>query len=227
MSKKKFYAEAAYVFGILLLALGTAFSERADFGMSMVVAPAYLVFLKVSKVLEWFTFGMAEYLLQALLLILMSVVLRRFKWKFLFSFCTAVFYGFVLDFWIFLLGFVPGEGLICRVLFFIGGILLCSAGVALLFHTYIAPEAYELLVKEISEQYQKDISVVKTIYDCTSCIIAILMSFAFFGFLRFEGVNVGTVICALVNGILIGKISKLLESHFEFCDALKWRKFFE
>lgn len=45
--KKSFYTELAYGVGLITLALGTALMERADFGMSMVVAPAYLVYLKV------------------------------------------------------------------------------------------------------------------------------------------------------------------------------------
>ena len=47
--KKTFYTEMAYVIGIITLALRTAFMEKADFGMSMVVAPAYLTYLKVSQ----------------------------------------------------------------------------------------------------------------------------------------------------------------------------------
>ena len=39
--RRTFYTEAAYFIGLIMLALGTAFMERADFGMSMVVAPAY------------------------------------------------------------------------------------------------------------------------------------------------------------------------------------------
>ena len=45
--KKTFYSEYAYIFGILFLALGTALMEKADFGMSMVVAPAYILHLKI------------------------------------------------------------------------------------------------------------------------------------------------------------------------------------
>jgi uncharacterized membrane protein YczE len=48
-TKKVFSSELAYLFGILILALGTAFMEKADFGMSMVVAPAYLIHLKISQ----------------------------------------------------------------------------------------------------------------------------------------------------------------------------------
>ena len=71
--------------------------ERADFGMSMVVAPAYLLHLKLSQTLPLFSFGMAEYTLQAVIIVLLALVMRRFKLSYLFSFCTAVIYGLTLD----------------------------------------------------------------------------------------------------------------------------------
>ena len=42
-------SEAAYVLGIIVLALGTAFMERADFGMSMVVVPLEIEFIVWGK----------------------------------------------------------------------------------------------------------------------------------------------------------------------------------
>ena len=80
--KKVFYSELAYVFGMVVLALGTAMMERADFGMSMVVAPAYLVHLRISQAFPAFTFGMAEYCLQAVLLIGIAMITRRRKIKY-------------------------------------------------------------------------------------------------------------------------------------------------
>ena len=49
MKQRTFYTELAYFLGLLILALGTAFMERSDFGVSMVVAPAYLLHRKVSE----------------------------------------------------------------------------------------------------------------------------------------------------------------------------------
>ena len=224
--KKTFYTELAYLLGLVLLALGTALMERADFGMSRVVAPAYLLHLKVSRFLPWFSFGIAEYCLQAALLLAMSLLFRRFKPMYLFSFCTALLYGFVLDVWIGLVGCLPGNGLATQFVFFFTGLLLCAVGVSLLFHTYIAPEAYELLVKEITAQLHGNIAVVKTIYDCCSCCVAVGLSFSFFGLGHFEGVKAGTILCALVNGWLIGKFGARLERRFLFRDALPFRKFF-
>ena len=87
--KRIFYCELAYFVGIVVLAFGTALMEKADFGMSMVVAPAYLLHLKVSQYLPFFTFGVAEYIFQALLLVLLSLVMGKAKKSYLLSFATA------------------------------------------------------------------------------------------------------------------------------------------
>ena len=226
-TKKVFYSEAAYVFGLFALALGTAFMERADFGLSMVVAPAYLLHLKISQAFPAFSFGMAEYSLQAVLLILLSLSLRRFKPAYLFSFVTAVVYGLLLDAMMALVGLLPQAGIAMRISCYLIGMGLCALGVSLLFHTYISPEAYELFVKELAARTGKEISLVKTVYDCVSCLVGVALSFAFFGVGHFEGVKLGTILCALVNGFLIGRCSAGLQSIFDFQDALPLRSRFE
>lgn len=217
----------AYVIGIVALALGAALMERADFGMSMVVAPAYLIYLKISQYLTWFTFGMAEYCLQAVLIIIMALWLRKFKKIFLFSFITAFIYGNVLDAMIWLVGLIPTGGIAGRIGYYIGGIIIGSVGVSLIFHTYITPEAYELFVKECSAKLNANINRVKTVYDCCSCLISVILSFAFFGLWHFEGIKAGTILCALLNGFIIGRCSKIFEKFFEFKDAFSFRRFFE
>ena len=97
-NKKTFYTELSYLLGILILALGTAFMERANFGVSMVVAPAYILHLKISEYLPFFSFGMACYTFQAVLLVVLMLVVRKRKLSYLFSFFSAVIFGFTLDF---------------------------------------------------------------------------------------------------------------------------------
>lgn len=227
MKKKSFPTELAYLLGILILAVGTALMERADFGMSMVVAPAYLLHLKLSQVLPFFTFGMAEYTLQGVLLLLLVFLLRKFRLAFLFSFVTAVLYGLTLDGVMLFTALLPADAFALRLFYYLAGMLICAAAIALLFRTYIPPEAYELFVKEVSALLHMDIHRVKTVYDCVSCVISILLSFAFFGLFHFEGIKLGTVFCALVNGSLIGIYSQVLDAAFVFEDALPFRSRFE
>ncbi|MBQ8537491.1 MAG: hypothetical protein IJ461_08845 [Clostridia bacterium] len=226
MKKRVFYSELAYLLGLLILALGTALMERADFGVSMVVAPAYILHLALSPRFPFFTFGMAEYTLQAALLLLTLLLLRRAKWSYLFSFITAVIYGFMLDGAMALIALIPPIGLAGSLLFFLMGMVFCAMGVSLLFHTYISPEAYELLVKEVSQAFHWDIHRFKTLYDCLSCFISVILSFAVFGLWRLEGVKGGTLFCALVNGSLIGLCTRFMESRWTFQDRFPLRAYF-
>ena len=223
IKKKVFYTELSYVLGLIIMAFAAAFTEKADFGMSMVVAPAYILHLKVSEFLPWFTFGIAEYFFQGLLVLATIIIMRKFRLSYLLSFVTAVLYGTLLDFAMNVISGLPDDTFIIRVVWYILGTVFCALAVSLFFHTYLSPEAYELIVKEVASKFRVDINKVKTAYDCFSTVLGIVMSFAFFGFGVFEGVKLGTVICALVNGWLIGRISRLLEKKFEFKDALSLR----
>lgn len=227
MKKLKFSTELSYVVGLVLLSISAAFMTVADFGLSMVVAPAYLLHLKLSQFLPFFSFGMAEYTFQALLLVVMIIVLKKFKPYYLFSFVTAVLYGLLLDGALYLMSFFTINGVAIRIVLFVIGMVVCSFSIALLFKTYIAPEVYELFVKEISIKYGKSVSAIKTVYDAVSCVFAVVLSFCFFGLWHFEGVNIGTVVCAVANGPLIGLFSRLLDKRFEFTDAFPLRKYFE
>ena len=165
--------------------------EKADFGVSMVVAPAYLLYRWLSPAWSFVTFGMAEYCLQAVLLLAMCLLLRRFRVSYLFSFVTAVVYGFVLDAFMLLGAMLPAGSVWLRAIYYVLGMLFCAAGVSAMFHTYISPEVYELFVKEVSAHFSADINRFKTGYDCVSCLIGVAMSFLAFGLWHFEGVKWG------------------------------------
>lgn len=227
MKKRRFSAELAYVLGIVFVAWGVVLMEKADFGVSMVVAPAYLIYRWLSPTWSFVTFGMAEYCLQAVLLLVMALVLRRFRVSYLFSFVTAVVYGFVLDGFMLLGGLLPADEIWQRAIWYVLGMLFCAAGVSAMFHTYVSPEVYELFVKEISARFRLNINRFKTVYDCASCLLGVLLSFLAFGFGKFEGVKWGTVVCALVNGWVIGRFSAFYEKHWTFYDSLPLRKYFE
>lgn len=212
--RRSFPAEAAYVAGIVLLAFGTALMTVADLGLSMVVAPAYLLHLKLAEFWPAITFGRAEYIVQVLLLLGLCAALRKFRPYFLFSFFSAIFYGAILD--LFLLIPFPSLALPGRIAFFVIGALLCALGVSFVLHTYLAPEVYELVVKEVSAARNLPSSRVKTITDCSYLTIAVVMSFTFFGFGHFQGIGIGTIPYALCAGTIVGLYNRALDHCFVF-----------
>ena len=217
------------MFGIISLVFGVTFMERADFGLSMVVAPAYVLHRYISTLpgMGWFSFGVAEYTLQLFLVIVLMIVVRKFRISYFFSFVTAVIYGYLLDLVMWLIPTVVSENIALRVVFFVLGEFFCTFGVSLVLHTYIPPEAYELFVSEVSKHFHLPTGRVKWVYDIMSCLAAIAMSFIFFGFGVFVGVKWGTVLCAVINGLIISAMIKWEDKIFDFKDRLKWRRFFE
>ena len=79
MKKRVFYTELSYVLGLVIMAFAAAFTAKADFGMSMVVAPAYIIHLRVSQLLPWFSFGVAEYCFQGVLVIITAIIMKKMK----------------------------------------------------------------------------------------------------------------------------------------------------
>lgn len=227
MKKKVFYTELSYVLALIIMAFASAFTEKADFGMSMVVAPAYLLHLKLSEFLPWFSFGVAEYVFQGILVLVTVVLMRKFKLSYVLSFVTAIIYGTLLDGAMAVIAGLPDNIFLIRVVWYALGTVMCSFSVSLFFHTYLPPEVYELIVKEITTKWGYGINKVKTAYDCLSTVLGIMMSFCFFGLGVFEGVKLGTILCALINGFLISRFTKLLEHHFEFRNKRNIERYFQ
>ena len=229
MKKYRMSEEIAYLLGILFMAMGVACVSASNFGYSMIVAPAYLIYAKLGGILS---FGTVEYLFQGLLLCVMCIAVRRFRVQYLFSFLTAIVYGYVFDLMLWLVGMVPSDGLLFRVGLFVLGTAFISISVALFVRTYLAPEVYELFVREIAAVYGIVFGRVKLAYDCISCVGSIVLSVALFGagvFASFsfpalwdavvsgyvlEGIGIGTVVAALVNGPCITLCGRWLDAHF-------------
>ncbi len=225
MKKRVFYTELCYLIGVAIVATGTALTAWGDLGISMVVAPAFVLHLKMSQVFPWFTFGVAQYILQAALLIFMVCLLRNVKLTYFLSFLTAVFNGLILDGVSALLALLPEKLLWQRIIAYVLGDGLVCAGIALVFHTYFSPEAYELFVMEISKKLKIKLYTFKTVYDCASLVVATALSLLLLGGL--QGVGIGTVVCAFLNGTVINLFSKLFQRIWVFQDKLPYRKKFK
>ena len=97
MKKLNKCGELLWVLGTLFIAFGVAICDKANLGVSMVAAPAFVVAEALGKIFPFITVGVTEYLLQGVLLIILCLILRKFNWVFLLSFVVAFIYGYVLD----------------------------------------------------------------------------------------------------------------------------------
>lgn len=225
MKKQSFYTEIAYFVGLILLACGTALMEYGGFGISMVAAPGYVLHLKLSPTMPFFTFGTVGYLVEALILLAMMLLIRKANILYLGSFVAAVLYGLALDAVSLLTALLPEGVLPLQIPLYIAGMALCSSAVSLLLICYLPPAAHEMFVKEVSAAFRISLPKLKTVYDCSALVLAIVLSLLFFGTIR--GIGIGTVICAFVNGSLIRMFTVLWKKFFQFRDKLPLRRYFE
>lgn len=214
--------EFCYVPATVLLALGAALMSYADFGVSAVIAPAFLL----SQIFN-VSFGTAEYCLQGVLVLATCLIVRKFRWTYLLSFVSAVLYGWILDGWLWGLSLTGAWSIPVRLICMLIGFCISSLGVAFFFKTYLAPGAYELFVKEIARRYRLNMNKFKIVYDLTSCAVAIVLALVAFGSIFDRGIGIGTVLVALFNGLSIAFFSKLLDKTFTFFDRFPWAKHFE
>ncbi len=213
MKRIRISNECIYVLAAVILSFATSMLAAADMGMSMVVAPAYIISLKVS----FLTFGQAEYIVQGTLFIAFCILMRKVKPLYFLSFASGLIYGAVLDFWRMVIPhfnpelYAPGSlAFPLRIVYFVIGFLLNSFGVALYFKTYFYPQVYEFFVKGISHRFGISLPKFKIGFDVTCLIIAVSCSILLFH--RIVGIGVGTVIMACCNGLLIGAYGKWLDA---------------
>lgn len=220
--KIRLYSEGIYVFSLLLLSFSVAMVAAADFGVSMIVAPAYIL----SQKLQILTFGQCEYVIQGLLFIVFCLLMKKVKLVYFSSFITCIIYGAMLDAWRSIIPVfnpaITSPGSMAeplRIFFFIAGMVLTSLSIALVYRIYLYPQVYDFFVKGISQRFHKDRTRFKMIFDGTCLLVSVGMTLLLFR--GFVGIGVGTIIMTCLNGLLIGRFDKLLEAKFEFVPAAK------
>ena len=213
------FAELAWIIGVILCPLGVCLSAKSGFGVSMIVAPAYILYFKLYTIFPWFTFGIAEYCLQGMLIIVTAIIMNRFKWKYLLSFVTTICYGFMLDVWFKVLGEQLFQLLWQRVISSIVGQMITALAIAFFLRTYLPQQAYELFVKELVEHFQFNLTKFKWIYDITSLVVAIVLMYILFQRFATNIVGINTLLATLINAPLIGFFGTMLDKRFEFTSA--------
>ena len=208
--------ELVYILGAAILSLATAMLAAADFGLSVIVSPAYLVSVKTGLL----TFGQAEYVVQGILFVLFCIIMRKIKLLYFGAFLSGIIYGFILDLWrtwiphlnpdIYPTGTLPIQ---LRIVYFVVGFFINILGVTLYFKNRYYPQVYEFFVKGVSEKYHIELSKFKLTFDLAFLALSLILTLVMFH--KIVAIGVGTLIMACCNGPLIGAYSRWFDKHFE------------
>lgn len=220
--KLKKTSELFWLFGIIFLALGVAICSKANLGVSMIAAPAFVVHEAVVPFWSGLSIGTTEYIIQGLMLIILCVAVRRFNWRYLLAFVVAVIYGYTFDLFSWVLGGVSFDAVWLRYVMLIVGDIVTAFGVACFFHTYMPLQVHELFVAEIASRFNIGINKVKRAFDMSLLALSVVLALTLFGDVTtfdwseiwhtsYHSIGLGTLITTLINSPIIALMSKLID----------------
>ena len=207
--------EASWIVGNILCAIGNCLISKSAFGLSSIIAPAFIMNRKIG----FLSVGVCEYIFQGLLLALCCILIGKFKGKFIATICNILFYGACFDVVNSLLSPLVPTGILARIILAAVGTVITGFAVALMLRTYIPPSAFEIFVREVAESKGIDTSKMKLIFDASMLLITIVMMFALLGGFYIDILGPLTVISAFLNSVLIGLFGKVLDKYCDFSPA--------
>lgn len=215
MKKLQKMNEAAWLLGVLLCALGVALATKANFGLSMIAAPPYIIHIFMENFFPWYSQGTSEYIWQGVLLLAMCIIVRRFRVKYLLTFVCAVIFGLAVDGFLWLLGGSAAYAtLAARIAAFCISEVITAVAIACYFRTDLPLPVYELVVSEIAKCYSLNMNKVKQANDLIMLALSLILAFVLNR--SFAGIGIGTIIITLVNASLIALAGKILDTYCDF-----------
>ncbi len=218
--------ELLWLLGTVFVALGVSICSKADLGVSMIAAPAFIIYEFLAPLWHGFSVGMIEYLIQGLLLIILSIIIKKFNWRYLLAFLVAIIYGYVLNFFLWVLKDFNISTPLHSWVFLIIGDFITALGVACFFRTTWPLQVYELFVAKVAKTFKITIHKSKWIFDYSLLTISIILSFTLFGDATtfdwstickasFHSIGLGTLVTTIINSPIISLMGKLLDKIFE------------
>lgn len=212
MSQKRGLAKRYLVFliGVVINSFGIALITKAALGTSPISSVPYVLSLQFSPTLGEFTLAinMVFILLQVLLL------RRKFQLIQLLQIAVNVIFSYFIDISMNLLQWLNIDNYFLQLLALVLGCTVLAFGINLEVAPKVLMVPGEGVVYAISETVHQEFGTVKVAFDVTLMATAAVLSLVFFH--QFNGIREGTVISA----VLVGLIVKFFQKHLTFLSRI-------
>ena len=193
-----------YLVGLVVLAFGITLAVNSNLGVSPVTSLPYVV----SQVLN-VTLGTCTIIVYTCYIFLQMILKGgKFQPALLLQLVFSTVFGYLVDGTKLILGdFVPTT-YFAQLVMLAASIVLIGFSLVLYIDVRIAPMPPEGLVTCIADKLSKPFPKIKTLFDCASVLVGLILCFLFLG--KVVGIREGTVITALLVGKLTGFFRKRL-----------------
>ena len=204
-----FRGELALALAVVFNSFGVVLMLYSGSGISAISSVPYAF----SEVFPFLTLGTWTYLFQAVLILTLMVLRRRFVVSYLFSFVVGFVFSELLDLHELWINALP-VNLGWRVLYFVVSYLILCFGIALSNRCKLPIVPTDLFPRELAQITKINYPKVKISFDAICLLVTAGMTLLFLGHL--QGIGIGTVLAALTMGKVIGIMGNWLDRHFVF-----------
>ena len=195
--------------GLVLVALGVALSIISNLGTAPLSCPAYVLNLRIPAL----SVGTFTLLVNISYMLLQMALLRKdFKAKYLMQVVASALFGYLIDGWMWALGWLQPAGFGARLALTVLAGAVTALGVSL----EVAGNAWmlsaEMTVGAFSQVLRKDFSRVKIVMDSLVVVVSAVLAWLFFSnpFGSGAWTGLGDVLLARTPGVVIGLGTLLL-----------------
>lgn len=206
------------VISMYVMTLGVAMCVKSNFGSSVISAiPFVMTLAGGAGDAPQLTIGQYTYLMNALLVVLQIVILRRkFELVQLFQLVVGFIFGFLLDVNMMLLSSLNAESLLLQTAIQLGGCLVLAVGISLEIRCSSVTMPGEGITVAVCRASGMPFAKAKIIIDITMVTCAIALGYIFFGSWQWNVVGPGTMIAM----VFVGAAIKVIDPHLEWFSRL-------
>lgn len=202
MEKLKRYL--IFLIGLFINSVGVSIITKADLGTSPISSIPYVLSLNHPLTLGEFTI-----IFSILLVLLQMLILRKnFKKEQLLQVPISVLFGYFIDLSMLLLDFLLPEQYLMKILHLLAGCVILGFGVFLEVLAGVAMLPGEAFVCAVATVWKTEFGITKICFDVSMTLLAALLSVLYTQ--RLAGVREGTIIAALLVGLIARLFGRLL-----------------
>lgn len=197
----------AFCAGLLLTAMGVSLTVKADLGTTAISSLPFVAALDGG-----FSIGTFLVLLNLALVAAELLIMRgKFPRAQYFQIPASFLFGFLTDFWMTRLPEFAASPYLTRLAVLAAATLILSFGIFVMVRANVTVMAAEGFVMVLSLVTRKDFGTIKSLFDSTLVILAVLLSLALYG--EIHGAREGTVLSAVFVGLLLKGFNALWNRH--------------
>ena len=193
-----------YCVGLIVLSFGIALAVNSNLGVSPVSSLPYVV----SQILN-ISLGTCTIIVYTIYILLQMVLHgKKFQPALLLQLVFSTIFGYCVDGAKFILGDFILPTYFGQLVMLAASIVLIAFSLVLYIDVQLAPMPPEGLVGCLAAKFGKPFPKVKTLFDCTSVLVGLVLCFVFLG--QVIGIREGTIVTALLVGRLMGFFRKYI-----------------